>query len=564
MSSGMKWMPHPHPVLFVLPSTACLAVFCLLHRPADGAAGRRPHFTDVAPKSRIRYVSNNDFRKRKYFPQPMSGGVAILDYDRDGWMDIFFTNGATLPGLQRPDPSFYNCLLRNKRDGTFEDVTKAAGLTGENLEFSFGAASADYDNDGFPDLFVTSNGRDTLYHNDGHGAFSDVTMQSGIEKPPGTLSVHAAWFDYDNDGRLDLAVANYTLWTPQTDLRCQRGDTEVFCSPKTYPSVPQRLYHNLGGGKFADVTASSGFGKMPGKGMGICTADFNKDKWMDVFLANDTERNFLFLNRGNGTFEEAGLRYGVAYNENGAAVSAMGCDARDFDNDGWVDLFYNDLMGQIWGLFVNHDGRRFAYVSPRTKILKLSAPYSGWSAGFIDFDNNGWKDLYSANGDVDNLTAQSPQHDTLFENQEGKEFLDVSAEMGTDFLRIGYQRGSAFTDVNNDGFPDIVVTSLEQRPRILVNSAGNGNHWLLIEATGGKSNRDAIGAWFQLVTPSGRALYNHVAASVGFLSSSDHRVHFGLGPEKSASSLEIHWPSGDVQVLRDVPADQILRVAEPR
>ncbi|MCZ2146517.1 MAG: CRTAC1 family protein [Bryobacterales bacterium] len=553
------------PSAILLSSAAFLAAVCLLQPPSAGrAASRRPRFMDVAPNSRFPYISNNDFRKRKYFPQPMCGGVAILDYDKDGWMDIFLTNGATLPELRRPDSSFYNCLLRNKHDGTFEDVTKVAGLAGENLEFSFGAAAGDYDNDGYPDLFVAGNGRNTLYHNNGDGTFRDVTAQSGLAKPPDTLSVHAAWFDYDNDGLLDLAVANYTLWTPQTDRRCRRGEEEMYCSPKTYPSVPQRLYHNLGGGRFSDVTESSGFGKIPGKGMGICAADFNKDGWMDVVLANDTERNFLFLNRRNGAFEEAGLRYGAAYNENGAAVSAMGCDAKDFDNDGWPDLYYNDLMGQIWGIFANHQGRRFDYVSPRTKILQLSAPYSGWSTGFFDYDNDGWKDIYSANGDVDNLTPQSPQHDTLFENQAGKEFLDVSPEMGRDFLRKGYQRGSAFADLNNDGFPDIVVTSLQQRPRILINSADNGNHWLLIELAGGDGNRDASGAWLKLVTPSGRALYNHVTASIGFLSSSDPRVHFGLGSEKSASSLEIHWPSGEVRTLKNVPADQILRIVEHR
>ncbi|MCC6366712.1 MAG: CRTAC1 family protein [Bryobacterales bacterium] len=549
----------------LLSSAAFLAAVCLLqHSTVGRAAVRRPRFTDIAPNSRFPYISNNDFRKRKYFPQPMCGGVAILDYDKDGWMDIFLTNGATLPELRRPDPSFYNCLLRNRHDGTFEDVTKAAGLTGENLDFSFGAAAGDYDNDGFPDLFITQGGSNILYHNNGDGTFRDVTAQSGLAKPPHTLSVHAAWFDYDNDGLLDLAVANYTLWTPQTDRPCRRGGEEMYCSPKTYPSVPQRLYHNLGGGRFSDVSESSGFGTIPGKGMGICVADFNKDGWMDVFLANDTERNFLFLNQRNGAFQETGLRYGVAYNENGAAVSAMGCDARDFDNDGWADLFYNDLMGQIWGIFANHQGRRFTYLSPRTRILQLSTPYSGWSAGFLDYDNDGWKDLFSANGDVDNLTPQSPQHDTLFENQAGKEFLDVSRDMGKDFLREGYQRGSAFADLNNDGFPDIVVTSLGQRPRVLLNSADNGNHWLLIEAAGRKSNRDARNAQIKLVTPSGRALYNHVSTSVGFLSSGDPRVHFGLGAEQSASSIEIQWPSGTVQILRNVPADQILRIVEPQ
>ena len=545
---------------------AFFAVLCPLLAIAQTApTPRRPHYTDVAPRSPIPYVTNNGFAGRKYFPQVMCGGVAILDYDNDGAMDIFFTNGARFPGLDKPGPSFHNCLLRNKGSGGLEDVTAKAGMSGEGLGFNLGAAAADYDNDGFADIFVAGTGRNTLYHNNGNGTFTDVTEGSGLErKPPGTLSVQGAWFDYDNDGLLDLVVSNYTLWTVQLDRSCFRGRQEMYCRPATYPSVPQQLYRNLGGGKFEDVTQRSGFGKARGKGMGIAIADFDGDGWMDVFIANDTEPNFLFLNQRDGTFKEVGLLRGVAYNDAGATVSAMGADAKDFDNDGWVDVFYNNLMGQIWALFRNRAGRSFEYVSPKAKLLHLSEPYSGWGAGFIDYDNDGWKDLFSANGDVDNLVANAPQHDTLFENVGGKEFSDVSARMGKDFLRIGFQRGSAFADLNNDGFQDIVVTSLNQKPRILMNSADNGAHWLLVQATGRKSNRDAIGAKLKLTTASGRTLYNHVTTSVGFMSSSDRRVHFGLGVETSPVSLEICWPSGVIQKLPEVPVDQILKIEEPR
>jgi hypothetical protein len=285
---------------------------------------------------------------------------------------------------------------------------------------------------------------------------------------------------------------------------------------------------------------------------------------MDVFIANDTERNLLFVNQGDGHFKEVGLPYGVAYNERGATVSAMGCDFKDIDNDGWPDIFYNDLMGQIWGLFRNRAGKTFQYVSPNWKIVRLSEPYSGWSSGFIDYNNDGWKDLFSANGDVDNLTAASAQHDTLFENVEGREFTDVSGQMGRDFLRSGYQRGSAFADLNNDGFPDIVVTSLHQKPRILLNSGDTGAHWLLVETTGSKSNRDGIGAKLKLTTGSGRVLYNHVTSAGGFLSSNDRRVHFGLGSEQGIRSLEIRWPSGTMQALTGIISDQILKIQEPR
>jgi len=525
---------------------------------------RRPHFTDIAPKSAFAYRTDNNFTGRKYFPQTMCGGVAALDFDNDGRMDLFFTNGAKLPEMEKTDARFYNCLLRNRGDGTFEDVTARAGLLGKDLGFSFGVAAGDYDNDGNEDLFICNAGRNTLYHNNGDGTFSDVTERSGIGmKPKDVLSVAAAWFDYDNDGKLDLMVSNYTVWTPQIDKICAVNGQEYYCHPKVYPSVANRLYHNIGNGRFEDVTDSSGIGKELGKGMGIAIADFNGDGYMDVFVANDTVRNFLFVNRKNGTFKESGFEWGVAYDENGNAHSSMGADAKDYDNDGWPDLFYNNLKGQIWGLFRNSSGKYMNYVSGLSHVSRLSEHSSGWSNGFVDYNNDGWKDLYSSNGDIDNMGEVSRQPDTMFENVDGKEFRDVSAQLGPDFNHAGFQRGSAFADLNNDGFPDLAVTSLAEKPRILMNSADNGNHWLLVNTIGRRSNRDGIGAALKLTTASGRTLYNHVTTSGGFMSSSDKRVHFGLGTEKAINSLEIRWPSGIVQTLKKVKADQILTVTEP-
>ena len=525
---------------------------------------RRPHFTDIAPKSGFAYRTDNNFTGRKYFPQTMCGGVAALDFDNDGRMDLFFTNGAKLPEMEKTDARFYNCLLRNRGDGTFEDVTARAGLLGKDLGFSFGVAAGDYDNDGNEDLFICNAGRNTLYHNNGDGTFSDVTERSGIGmKPKDVLSVAAAWFDYDNDGKLDLMVSNYTVWTPQIDKICAVNGQEYYCHPKVYPSVANRLYHNIGNGRFEDVTDSSGIGKELGKGMGIAIADFNGDGYMDVFVANDTVRNFLFVNRKNGTFKESGYEWGVAYDENGNAHSSMGADAKDYDNDGWPDLFYNNLKGQIWGLFRNSSGKYMNYVSGLSHVSRLSEHSSGWSNGFVDYNNDGWKDLYSSNGDIDNMGEVSRQPDTMFENVDGKEFRDVSAQLGPDFNHAGFQRGSAFADLNNDGFPDLAVTSLAEKPRILMNSADNGNHWLLVNTIGRRSNRDGIGAALKLTTASGRTLYNHVTTSAGFMSSSDKRVHFGLGTEKAIDSLEIRWPSGIVQTLKKVKADQILTVTEP-
>lgn len=531
----------------------------------DSRKGSAYWFTDVANQSTFPYRTNNDFTGRKYFPQPMCGGVAALDYDNDGAMDLFFTNGAKLPELEKVTPAYFNCLMRNKGDGTFEDVTAKAGLSGATLGYSFGVAAGDYDNDGNEDLFICNAGRNALYHNSGHGTFTDVTVGSGLDhKPLNVLSVGAAWFDYDNDGLLDLIVTNYTTWTPQTDVHCFMDEKrEEYCSPKVYKSVESRLYHNLGHGHFEDVTDASGIGKSLGKGMGISIADFNGDGLMDIFVANDTEPNFLFINQGNGTFKESGLVYGVAYNDQGYTVSGMGSDAKDFNNDGWVDIVYNDLSGQVFGLFSNEGGKSFNDVTWKSKFGNLSRALSGWSIGFVDYNNDGWKDIYSANGDVDDIKLSSKQHDSMFENEGGKTFADVTKKMGHDFSFVGYQRGSAFVDLNNDGFMDIVVTSLGQKPRILMNNALVKNHWLMVNLQGHKSNRDGIGTRIKVTTASGRTLYNHVTTSVGFMSSSDRRAHFGLGEETKVDSVEIRWPSGIVQQVDHPAVDRILKVDEP-
>jgi hypothetical protein len=525
--------------------------------------GPRPYFTDVASRSPFNYVTRNDYRRRKYFIQPLAGGVAMLDYDNDGKMDMFFTNGAELPSMKKP-AAFANALLRNRGEGVFEDRTAAAGLAGGDSGYHVGAAAGDYDNDGDTDLFLANAGANTLLRNNGDGTFTDATAGSGISKPTNTLSVGAAWFDYDNDRLPDLVVSDYTIWTPETDYQCaDSSKRDIYCSPTRYVSVPNRLYHNLGNGKFEDVTEQAGLAAAHGKGMGVSIADVNNDDRPDIFIVNDTERNFLFINQGGGKFLEQGAIYGVSFNDDGVAVNGMGSDAKDFNNDGFVDLFYNDLATQVFALFAGDRGKSFRYVSYASGLGRLSNRFGGWGAGFIDYDNDGWKDLYSANGDVDYLGDNAKQSDTMFRNLDGKSFADVSAAMGVAFTRQGFHRGAAFSDLNDDGSLDIVVTGLNERPRILMNAGTPGVHWLLLDLQGTRGSRDAIGAKIKVTTATGRVLHNHVSASIGLMSSSDRRVHFGLGAETAISSIEIGWPGGQVQTLSNVKTDQILRVREP-
>jgi hypothetical protein len=541
----------------------CVALAAIPTGRGIDARQPRPYFTDVASSAQFSYVTRNDFRRRKYFIQPLAGGVAILDYDNDGRMDIFFTNGAELPSMKKP-AAFANALLRNRGAGIFEDRTSAAGLAGGDHGYHIGAAAGDYDNDGYTDLFLANAGSNTLLRNNRDGTFTDATAGSGISKPANTLSVGAAWFDYDNDRLLDLVVTDYTIWTPEADYQCvDASKRDIYCSPTRYISVPNRLYRNLGNGKFEDVTEPSGLAEARGKGMGVSIADVNDDHLPDIFIVNDTERNFLFINQGAGKFREQGAIYGVSFNDDGVAVNGMGSDAKDFNNDGFVDLFYNDLATQVFALFAGERAKSFRYVSYPTGLGRLSYRFGGWGAGFIDYDNDGWKDLYSANGDVDYLGDNAKQSDTMFLNLDGKSFADVSASMGAAFTRQGFHRGAAFSDLNDDGSLDIVVTGLNERPRILISAGTPGAHWLLLDLRGTRGNRDAVGAKVKVTTASGRVLHNHVSVSIGLMSSSDRRVHFGLGSESTISSIEIRWPGGQVQTLSNVKADQILSVREP-
>lgn len=501
----------------------------------------------------------------------MPGGVAMFDYDQDGFEDLFFTNGARLenpmpPGEQpdKSDPRYWNRLYHNNGDGTFSDVTEKAGLQGHS--YSMGVAVGDFDNDGYPDLYVTNFGRNILYHNNGNGTFTDVTKRAGVAA--GGWSSGAMFIDYDNDGLLDLFVARYLDWDFSKNLPCgapEKGQ-RAYCHPDIFKPMSYFLYHNNGDGTFTDVSTKSGIAAAPGKGLGVAMNDYDRDGWPDILVANDAVAEQLFHNNRNGTFSEVGMQTGIAYDEDGHAFSGMGVGFEDYDNDGWPDVFIDDLANQKYALFRNLRGL-FQYVSGPADLARVSMLHSGWGAGFIDYDNDGWKDLFVAQAHVmDNIQYSQPnvrylEPLLLLHNVKGR-FEDVSESGGDVFQTKQAARGAAFGDLDNDGQIDVVVSCLDGQPLILRNE-GSSNHWLTVNTIGAVSNRDGIGSRLHLVTGSGRSQYATVTTAGSYLSASDKRVHFGLGQESSLRSLEIRWPSGIVQVIHSPRVDQILTVREP-
>jgi hypothetical protein len=504
----------------------------------------------------------------------MVGGVAMLDYDGDGYLDLFFVNGAELkdpmPKGAAPDksaPRYWNRLYRNNANGTFTDVTETSGLGGR--DYGQGVAVADYDNDGRPDLYVTSFGRNALYHNNGDGTFSDVTERAGL-KASG-WSTGAVFLDYDRDGLLDLFVTRYLEWDFEPARYC--GSTgaglRAYSHPENYKPVSSLLFHNNGDGTFADVTQKSGLARALGKGLGVDINDYDRDGWPDIFVANDAVAEQLFHNNGDGTFTEVGLISGVSFNDDGHAFSGMGVSFEDYNNDGWPDVFVDALANQQYALFRNGNGV-FEYLSGPSGIGKITRSHSGWGAGLFDYDNDGWKDLFVAQSHVlDNVELSLPSQRyresmLLLHNAHGRTFEDVSARSGSIFQTPLAARGAAFGDLNNDGFMDVAVECLEGKSLILRNQGANGNrnHWLLINTVGKKSNRDGIGAVIRLVAASGQEQYAMVKTSGSYISASDKRVHFGLGSDKNVKLIDITWPSGIRQRLHNIPSDQILTVNE--
>jgi hypothetical protein len=526
-------------------------------------------FESRQARSGIDFVLNNSATENKSLVEVTLGGVAVFDFDNDGYLDVFFTNGASIPSLLKDSPAFHNRLYRNNHDGTFTDVTDRSGLAG--VGYSMGVAAADYDNDGWTDLYVTGVNRNILYHNNGDGTFTDVTAKAGVPgvTPAGKKlwSVAAAWLDFDNDGLLDLFVDSYVDWSFTDQRLCGEPGKRLSCSPAFYQGQPSILYRNNGDGTFSDISASTGIGRFAGKGMGVAVADYDGDGFTDIFVGNDNDRNYLFHNIKGKSFEEVGVEASVAFTEDGVPVSSMGVDFRDLDGDGRPDLIITALEGETFPLFFNDGKGFFTAATYQAGIGFSSRRMSGWGVGAYDFDNDGVKDLFTANSHSDeniglfrNYSYKQPN--AIFRNTGSRTFSDVSAGCGPAFYRTAAHRGAAFGDLNNDGRVDAVVSVIGEPAEVLYNTSAGRNHWILIQTAGTKSNRDGIGTRIRLTSESGSVQYNHVTTSVGYASSSDKRVHFGLGAANRIREIELRWPSGTVQTLRDVAADQVLRVTE--
>ncbi len=537
------------------------------------SAASQEEFTDVARVMGINFRLENSPTTQKYLPETMCGGVAVFDFDNDGRLDIFFTNGARIddpmPDGKKPEKSdarYSNRLFHQNPDGTFTDVTGKAGLAGTG--YSMGVAVGDYDNDGFEDLFVTGLDRATLYHNNGNGTFTDVTAKSGTAT--NGWSTSAGFFDYDNDGKLDLFVDRYVDWSFAGNVRCaDAANRRHYCHPLVFHGTTSVLYHNNGDGTFTDVSAKAGISRMIGRGLGVAFADYDHDGWTDIYVANDSMQSFLFRNNGNGTFTEKGIAAGVGYDEDGNAFAGMGVDFADYNNDGLPDLVVTDLSSQKYMLFENAGDGTFTAQTESSGLARASMTFTGWGAKWVDFDNDGWKDLFVAQGHTDDefygpsriLTYR--EKPLLLRNDQGHRLIPWPADPGRTFVSAWVGRGVAVGDLDNDGAVDIVTSNIGQNAYVLHNNVGARNHWIGLVPRGTRSNRDGIGCRVKVVSASGLTQFYTVNTAGSYLSASDRRLLIGLGADNSVKLIEARWPSGAVQVLENVKSNQWLPLVEP-
>jgi hypothetical protein len=555
--------------LFLL-SLALFAAATILSQTSNPAPVVQPRFSDVTSALGIHFQHVASHTSRKYLIETMGSGVALFDYDNDGRLDIFAVNGAplrdptpkgTIP--QKAGPEHWNRLFHQRQDGSFEDVTEKAGLQG--MGYGMGVAIGDYDNDGNEDLYVTGYGSNKLYHNNGDGTFTDVTPRAGVGG--GGWSTSAAWVDLDNDGLLDLVVLRYMQWDFD-DIWCgeRKEGLRAYCTPDAFRPITPLVYHNNGNGHFTEVSQKLGLSK-EGKGLGIALADYDRDGQIDLFFANDSMPEFLYHNTGHGAFEEVGLPSGVAVDGEGRSYAGMGIEFTDYNNDGLPDLVVTDLANQMYAVYRNNGDGMFSYDAYPSGLARISLTHSGWGVRFLDYDNDGWKDLIIAQGhDLDTIELTFPnlhyREPMLLARNTGNNFVDVSAEAGAVFQQPWVARGLAAGDIDNDGRVDAVVTTNGESIHVLHNDTKTPCHWLTLRLIGDKSNRDAIGALVKLTTEDG-AQFATVTTGSSYLSSSDKRLHFGLGEAVAANLIEIQWPSGIRQTLQNVRGDQIFSIDEP-
>jgi hypothetical protein len=529
---------------------------------------------NATSEAKINYAQANSPTASKYLPETMGGGVALLDYDNDGRLDIFFVNGARIsdpmPQGAMPDKSdrkFWNRLYHQNPDGTFTDVTEKAGLTGmPQNRYGMGVAVGDFDNDGFEDLYVTGFGGNTLYHNNGDGTFTDVTARAGVAAEGWSTS--AGFFDFDNDGKLDIFVARYLEWSFADNRVCgeRKPGGRAYCHPDNYPGIANILYRNNGDGTFTDVSRKAGIAQPAGKSLGVAFADFDGDGWPDIYVANDSVQCFLYRNNHNGTFTDVSLTAGVGFNEDGKTFAGMGVDFADYDNDGRPDIVVTDLSDQRYLLYRNNGDGSFTDATSASGVGRATQTYSGWSTKFIDYDNDGWKDLFVAQGHVmDNIEVTNPnlkylQPPLLLHNAAGR-FSAVDGGPGLKTPWAG--RGAAFGDLDNDGDIDVVVANLGQPAYVLRNDGGNRNGWIGVRARGTKSNRDGIGCEVKVTSASGLVQYHTIQTAAGYLSASDKRLIIGLGADRAAKSVEIRWPAGGTQRFENVASGKTIEAVEP-
>jgi len=552
----------------------CMAIAVVMSAPSfSQSKAETMKFAEVQVAAGLRFQYRNSPTPNKYLIETMGGGVAILDYDGDGWPDIFFANGAALKDPQpndkppdKSDPTYWNRLFRNNHDGTFTDVTEKAGVKGRG--YGMGVAVGDYDNDGFPDIFVTNFGQCILYHNNGDGTFTDVTARSGIKTQGWSMS--AGFLDYDNDGFLDLFVTRYLEWDFSIGAKVCGVNIpggRAYCHPREFRSISNYLFHNNHDGTFSDVSLSSHIGQSKGYGLGVSFGDYNNDGNMDIYVANDAYPQFLFRNNGDSTFSEVAPMVGVGYTEDGNTFSGMGTDFVDLENDGFPDILTTALPYEFFAFFHNNGNGTFDYQSVTSGLAALSRAYGGWGIHACDYDNDGNEEVFIATSHVmDNIELTQPNlhylEKPLLLRYQNKRFFDITDEAGEAFGHPWAARGAAFGDLFNDGHIDIVVSDYASPAHLLRNESGGRYHWIELLLQGTRSNRDAIGARVKLTTGSGKILYQSVSTAGSYASANDRRVAFGLGEETGIREITIHWPSGTIQRLERPKPDQILRIVE--